>query len=153
MQVVSERALNDWIDHVVSEYHQPLPAELEALRELADAARDIDPSPELRMAMAILQELGRELLLHVRKEENVLFPWIRSGRGSTAGAPIHVMTVEHHEALVLMARISAAAQAALGSPQAAVRDWGTAYLAFDARLREHMRIEDAEIFPRALSGR
>jgi regulator of cell morphogenesis and NO signaling len=145
MQPSTEWHLVNWIDHVVTEYHRPLAGEIARLEHLA--AR-IEPGP-LDAALAVASELYRELLLHVRKEENVLFPWMRAGRGATAGGPVQVMTLEHQETREVMAQVRAAAEKAT-SP--AGRAWAEAYLVFDDRLREHMRIEEKELFPRALAG-
>jgi regulator of cell morphogenesis and NO signaling len=140
------RSLVEWVDHVVAEYHQPLPGELARLDELAAAAGD---GGRARLWTALRDDLQQ----HIAKEERVLFPWIRSGRGASAGAPIQVMTQEHHDSQVLMAKLLADARALRdrGADDAA-RRWAEAYLVFDARLREHMRIEEEELFPRALVG-
>jgi regulator of cell morphogenesis and NO signaling len=149
----TEWQLMNWIDHVVAEYHQPLPEEIAGLEDLA-ARLETDPGgPALAPILVAADELYRELLLHVGKEEQVLFPWLRSGRGVTAGGPIQVMTLEHQEARQMMDELRDAARTALTGASAAARAWADAYLAFDVRLREHMRIEEEELFPRALAGR
>lgn len=140
------RSLVEWVDHVVAEYHQPLPGELAHLDELAAAAGD---AARARLWATLRDDLQQ----HVAKEERVLFPWIRSGRGASAGAPIQVMTQEHHESQVIMAKLLADARALRDrGGDGPGRRWAEAYVAFDARLREHMRLEEEELFPRALVG-
>jgi regulator of cell morphogenesis and NO signaling len=139
------RSLVEWVDHVIAEYHRPLPGELAHLDELTAAAGDA-ARPQVWAA------LRDDLLQHIAKEERVLFPSIRSGRGASAGAPIQVMTQEHHESQAQMVQLAAAAQALRERGAAPGREWAEAYLAFDARLREHMRLEEEELFPRALMG-
>jgi regulator of cell morphogenesis and NO signaling len=139
------RTLAEWVDHVIAEFHRPLPRELAVLDELTAATGD--PA-----RAALWQGLRDDLLLHVSKEERVLFPWIRSGRGASAGAPIQVMTQEHHDSQLVMARLATDAHTRLEGDDEAARRWAEAYLAFDARLREHMRLEEQELFPRALVG-
>jgi regulator of cell morphogenesis and NO signaling len=153
MTAVAERPLADLIDHVLGEYHRKLPSEVTELAALADAVLAEGEGQGFALALGACRELGEELLLHARKEEKVLFPWLRAGRGATAGGPVQVMTVEHHDALRVMAEVRSAALVARDAPAACLRAWATAYLAFDRRLREHMRLEDQEIFPRALAGR
>lgn len=142
---VNGRSLADWVDAVLIEYHRPLPGELALLDELVAAIAGASPA-----RVRIWEELRDDLVAHVAKEERVLFPWIRSGRGASAGAPIQVMLYEHRESLAVMSSLAADARNQLAGGDEASRRWAAAYLAFDARLREHMRVEEQELFQRAL---
>ena len=66
------------IAYIVSKHHALTRAELERLGPLAEkvASRHGEHRPELAKIKRILHELTEELLLHMRKEETVLFPFI-----------------------------------------------------------------------------
>lgn len=142
--------MDEWITYLVSEYHRPLAGEVEALTVLSEWIVSLGQDAGLEAALADCREVGREAMQHAEKEELLLFPRLRRKQAWLTTGRLQVMTIEHHDIYELMDRIAPAAMWASSSPAIAVRTWGEAYLHFDRRLREHMRIEDEELFPRAL---
>jgi regulator of cell morphogenesis and NO signaling len=92
------------------------------------------------------------VLEHLAKEERILFPLIVAGRSAQAGAPIHVMEVEHedHRANLLeIRRLSSG----LVPPECACTTWRALYLRladFERELMEHIHLENNVLFTRAL---
>jgi regulator of cell morphogenesis and NO signaling len=92
------------------------------------------------------------VLEHLAKEERILFPLILSGRGAQAGAPIHVMEIEHedHRANLLEIR---RLTSGLVAPAPACTTWRALYLRladFERELMEHIHLENNILFTRAL---
>ena len=84
------------------------------------------------------------------KEEAVLFPWIRGGRGALAGAPIRAMMLEHSDVTARLERIRKLLPckgAGCDEGCGALRD---CVQRFEARLLRHMALENEVLFPRAL---
>ncbi|MEZ4468093.1 MAG: hemerythrin domain-containing protein [bacterium] len=100
-------ALPALIDHLLNAFHTPHRESFEALERMGDKVVSVHgDAPEwgarLRRLRALLAELVAELEVHMQKEERILFPWIVSGRGSSAGGPIQVMLADHDGAARLL---------------------------------------------------
>lgn len=148
------RAISELLDHVVRTFHRPFAAKLGELIALLDAAR---PATEPALSAWTnlhdqLVELGAEIEHHMLKEEQVLFPWLRS-RATTASVPIRAMQLEHRDTITLLLGVHAAAThwratSSDGPARAAaakldeIEDW----------LCGHIHLEDNELFPRALEA-
>lgn len=152
-----ERApISELLDHIVSEYHVPLHRDLMELIGLASrvllahGSNDFDRLDALR---GTIVELAGELDAHMRKEEEVLFPWIRQGNGRTAGNPIRVMNREHEDAAAMLARIRRLTDDfdPPGYACPATRALWEALERLDADLKEHIHLENNILFPRALA--
>ncbi len=120
---------------------------------------------ELAEIQNFFGEVSREMTMHMRKEEQVLFPYIEAveraagGNGSveppffqTVRNPIQAMMREHDDAGELVRQIRAAS-----SEYAAPADACTSYKAlyqelreFEADLRQHVHLENDILFPRAV---
>jgi regulator of cell morphogenesis and NO signaling len=116
--------------------------------DLAEATRlaELHGSGEL---VGAVETLASELEDHMAKEENVLLPWIRAGRGATAGAPIRAMAREHEQTLAAVARI----RDLTGGYRAPTEALAPLYLRLDGLdrlLRAHIVLENDVLFPLAL---
>lgn len=153
-----EAPLVDLIEHILITYHHPLRADLDTAVALAERVAQVhgprDASGRLARLSGCVTLLRGELLLHLQKEEQVLFPWLRAGRGRTAGAPVAVMQHEHRAAEELLVQI----QALTGDfvvPAGACAKWTALWQLLERlqrELREHITLEDKVLFPRALAG-
>lgn len=137
------RPLPALIDHLVAFYHQPFDARLAEV----DAAFARAAHPAWEAARDGLAELGADLRPHMAKEEQVLFPWLRT-RSDTAAGPIRVMQLEHADFLQLLHALHGATQAAasLAPAPAAV----LVHAALERWLCDHIYLENNVLFPRAL---
>lgn len=152
----AERPLDELVAHILREYHAPLWPELERLEQMAEKVLrvhgDKDPARLGRLA-AVVHELAEDLRQHMAKEENILFPWIQSGNGRTAGAPVSVMQREHVTAAAQLRQIEELTDR-FDPPGAACNTWRALYLGLgelDRALEDHMHLENNVLFPRALS--
>lgn len=146
------RPIGEIIDHIIQTYHQPLLLEMRRLDQLV---HELGPGlPSLRCAALCesFRELREELEQHLQKEERILFPWFRSGKGASAGAPVRVMQHEHQTSRDHLSGLRALAATCQPEERvdrafAALSD-GLAQM--QTSLTEHMRLEEEVLFPRGL---
>lgn len=152
-----ERPLAELCEHVIATHHRPLDEEMPRLLAMAQKVAWVHREKE-PVRLAALAQLCEDLFghfaEHMRKEEEILFPWIAAGNGHTAGGPIRVMQVEHEETARDLARLRELTDD-FTPPAGACATWRALWLgleAFDTDLREHMHLENNVLFPRALAG-
>jgi regulator of cell morphogenesis and NO signaling len=148
-------ALDALIQHIVLVHHEPERTALAELHLLAIevAASYGDVDPRLHTIAATLDALAEDLTIHMAKEEQVLFPWIRSGQGRSAGGPIAVMHREHERCGHLLADLYRLSDAFAVPDDATVvhQELLLGLADLDCDLRLHMHAENAVLFPRALA--
>lgn len=124
-----------------------------------------DRRPELLQIQALFAELKRELLLHMMKEENILFPYIRQMEEAvTAGLsaprpmfgtvcnPVRMMMVEHDGAGDVLRRIRQLSKD-FSPPADACVSYQTLYSALEGLeqdLHQHIHLENNILFPGAI---
>jgi regulator of cell morphogenesis and NO signaling len=121
--------------------------------------------PEITDIQRLFTEVGREMIMHMRKEEQILFPYIDALEKATSAHssveppffqtvrnPIHAMMKEHDAAGELVKQIRNAS-----SEYTAPADACTSYKAlyqdlreFEADLHQHVHLENNILFPRAV---
>lgn len=156
-----EEPLHALIDHIVSTYHDPLREALPLLQSMAAKVSrvHISKAPQLARLDTIVSELSAELLSHMRKEEIVLFPAIRTieeGQDRPAvpiSAPISVMEEEHDHAGALLAELRTITDDYI-APQWACETLRALYRGLselEAAMHVHVHLENNVLFPRALA--
>lgn len=148
----SEAPPVELIDHILERFHA---THREQLPELIRLARKVEQVHGERADCPHgladhLQTMAQELESHMLKEENVLFPLIKSGRGTLATMPIGVMRGEHDahgEALRRLGEITAN----FTQPRDACTTWralmnGVRTLRED--LMQHIHLENNVLFER-----
>jgi regulator of cell morphogenesis and NO signaling len=151
-----ERPIHELVDHIEAFFHRRLRAELPELVALARKVetRHGDKASCPRGLAAHLQQVHESVLEHLAKEEQVLFPMIRSGRARLAAGPIQVMEAEHLDHAEGLAR-TRALTAGLTAPAEACPSWRALYLRLgelEAELMEHIHLENNVLFLRVLAG-
>lgn len=163
---------DDWPDlalltrHIVETHHQYVRASIPRISACLDAlAQDVDMSgPELPRVRTTFSALGLELLAHLTKEEQILFPYIDelarakhdqnrppSSPFGTIANPVRMMEDDHVAALELMEQIRNLTHRYTRLEGAPAAQRCLSHLAaFDADLRVHTNIENHVLFPRAL---
>ncbi|MCB9686030.1 MAG: iron-sulfur cluster repair di-iron protein [Alphaproteobacteria bacterium] len=149
----SEAPLGDLVQHILATHHRPLDEELPRLQHLAATVRGAHPDHAvwLGKVQLTLDSIVQELLQHMPKEENVLFPLILAGRGHVATMPMEVMETEHRrlgELLSALREVTDGFQA----PADACPTWQALWTGLDALtedLHVHVHLEDHILFPRA----
>ena len=139
------------IDHILTRYHavhrEQLPELIRMARRVEAVHRD-HPAVPVGLA-ALLENMEVELLEHMEKEEQVLFPAIENGTAGL-GEPIGAMRDEHTGHGALLDQL-AALTTDHTPPLGACNTWralyaGTAQLTED--LISHIHLENNVLFPR-----
>jgi regulator of cell morphogenesis and NO signaling len=142
------------IDHLLSRFHEAHRAELPRLIESAQKVERVHADkPDCPRGLAAhLTRMTEELEEHMEKEEQVLFPMFRAGRGRSAGMPVQVMELEHQEHAQNLQQLRRLAHD-FQPPAEACNTWRALYLAldeFEAQLKQHIHLENNLLFPRGL---
>ena len=150
----ADRSTVELATFIVDHYHARLRTEIPELILLADKVEQVhaDKASCPRGLAAQLHTMHAAVLDHLAKEEQILFPLIRAGRGRGAGGPIHVMEQEHEDHGRSLARLRELT-ADLTAPHEACLTWRALYLRLGRladELMEHIHLENNVLFPRAL---
>ncbi|HRM48214.1 MAG: iron-sulfur cluster repair protein YtfE [Alicycliphilus sp.] len=139
------------VEHIIARYHEVHRAQLPELIRMArrvEAVHRDNPNTPHGLADA-LETMEQELLMHMHKEEAVLFPMLRAGGNSFVSQPIAMMRHEHNdhgEALEHLASLTND----ITPPMGACNTWRALYTGL-AQLREdlinHIHLENNILFP------
>lgn len=162
---VTRWPLDRVVDHIVATHHayvrSTIPGIARHLAKLVEVhgARH----PELARVATAFDDLGRDLLQHLLKEERVLFPYIRelvardcgvnpSSPFGTVENPIRAMEREHREAGDEMRLIRELTHGYV-PPADACATYRVAFdelAAFERDLHRHVHLENNVLFPKAV---
>lgn len=152
----SAAAPPELMDHLLANYHedhrQELPRLIEMAAKVERAHGDKDGCP---VGLAeFLTEFATSLEEHMQKEEQVLFPMFRQGRGPLAGMPVQCMEAEHDDHAKNLGRLRELT-GEYAAPEHACNTWRALYLGleeFELALMRHVHLENNVLFPRAMRG-
>lgn len=153
----TRRPLIELIGHIMEVYHRPLRDELRTLMELAQKVLEAHGDRHgdtLRELRDLLQEFRVDLLSHLDKEEQVLFPAVLSGEMRSASQPVHALEQEHRDAARHLERIRELTNR-FQVPADACNTWMAYWDALerlDRDLRQHIHLENNILFPRAMAA-
>jgi len=163
----TEVSLTDVADYVVEYHHRRARRDLIHLILLAAEVASAHASrhPEIWELQDELERLSRDLIPHMRREEQYLFPYIRSMESETGPDqtlifplfgtieyPLQAVKHDHNEDLSHLARIRHFADS-LAIPSRTCGRLDTLcdlIAAFELELQEHIRLENDVLFPRAI---
>lgn len=148
-------SVEELIQFIEREFHSP-----ENKDEIAKLLIDVDVVndtlgdvyPEIGEIAFLAHEIVDDLLRHMEKEETVLFPWLRSGRGTSARAPIRAMSLEHQNTVKKLDRLRAITPCSENTLPQSYTQLLERLAEFDWKLREHMHLENNVLFLRTLQG-
>lgn len=139
------------IDHILARYHevhrQQLP-ELERMARRVEAVHRDHPEVPAGLAL-LLEHMQSELLDHMAKEEQVLFPVLRLGGHPMARHPIAMMRHEHVEHGQVLERLDALTDE-MRPPVDACNTWRALYVGLGQLkddLMMHIHLENNVLFP------
>ena len=149
--------LTDLIQHIVSKYHASLKEELPRLEMMAVKVNKVHGEKDpvrLQAIETIFSELKTELLEHMIKEEQILFPMIAKGQFVSAVGPISVMEAEHDSAGESLKKLRELTND-FTPPEGACNTWlalwhGLSVLEKD--MDQHIHLENNILFTRALNS-
>ncbi|MDX1954128.1 MAG: iron-sulfur cluster repair di-iron protein [Chitinophagaceae bacterium] len=164
----NQYSLSDLIDHIVKTHHAYVKKELPELLGYVQkvASKHGERHPEILPVFENLFQLAEEMDLHMKKEENILFPRIKeiekmSGENHQPAempghvsiqSPIAMMELEHDQAGAFMASIRQLTNDYTPPPDACTtyRLSFAGLQAFEADLHQHVHLENNILFPKAL---
>jgi regulator of cell morphogenesis and NO signaling len=160
-------SLVDLTRHIRESHHRYVRGAIARVQDLLDkvAAKHGENHREILEIRRLFIEVGKEMVMHMQKEEQILFPYIdaldRANRShasveppffQTVKNPIHAMMKEHDAAGELLRQIRNAS-----SEYTVPADACTSFKAlyqdlkeFEADLHQHVHLEDNILFPRAV---
>lgn len=163
----NKQSLTVLMNHIVQKHHTFCRTEIARLKALLDKVTHVhgDVHSELRRIQALFTELSRELLVHLLKEEQILFPQIASMEDAATHrmpspqatlrpvqSPVQKLVLDHdsagaalHEIRSLSCNYQVPADAC-GSYRALYE----ALQSFEADLHQHVHLENNILFPRAV---
>lgn len=149
-----ERPLPELVDHILTFFHARIRTELPALIAMAERVefRHADKASRPVGLADHLKNVHGEVLSHLEKEEQILFPMILGGFGQRAFTPIRVLEGEHDDHGAALRKVRALAHDLVPPPEACTT-WKALYLRlseFEAELMQHIHLENNVLFRRAL---
>jgi regulator of cell morphogenesis and NO signaling len=163
----STMPLQKLIQHIVRLHHRTVRQELPPLVATAHKLASANGAQALEFVAIneLMDDLQGEIIAHIEKEENVLFPYIAyldqpPGLAAPAGSrcfrrvsePVRMMMNDHDSALRILAELKRLTKGfeAPSSACAVHISFCTGLRAFEEDLKRHIQLEDDFLFPRAL---
>jgi regulator of cell morphogenesis and NO signaling len=151
-----EAPLDQLIDHLLKRFHEAHRAELPRLLAMARKVEAVHGEKTTcpKGLTSHLERMSEELEMHMQKEEEVLFPLIRAGRGRMAAMPVQVMELEHKDHGQNLVRLRELVTD-FNPPEEACGTWQALYLGLaelESEIMQHIHLENNALFPRALQG-
>jgi regulator of cell morphogenesis and NO signaling len=168
MEDFSQATPTSLIQHIVRTHHAYIRSELPRLQSMAErvAAKHGPTHPESTSVQRNLAQLADELILHLNKEERILFPYIEdlqrshdqhaaapSACFSSVENPIQAMIHEHEGAAALLGEMRSATHGFVPWHEACPTTVGLYHGldAFERDLHRHVHLENNLLFPRAIA--
>lgn len=152
---IQDKPLSEITQFIIQRYHDDLRKRIPELIQLAGKVERVHHDHEAcpRGLTSLMENLFQEMMMHMMKEEQVLFPLIDSGRGSMAMMPVKVMISEHEghgRELEEVRRLTSD----FTPPADGCGTWRALYNGLEKleeELMEHIHIENNILFPSALT--
>lgn len=160
----SEHNYNEWsldflADYIVNNHHAFVRKMLPELAFYAEKVSRVhgDRDPELNEIRDLVYILQKEMMAHLQKEEDDLFPQIKelvrdSKTGGVKGAIVEALEDEHDNAGEIMAKIEALTNG-FTPPSSACSSYRVLFQnleGFQKDLHKHVHLENNILFPKAL---
>lgn len=142
------------VDHILQRYHNVHRAQFEELVPLAQKVAQVHADTFPAEITELLAYMQNELLMHMMKEERMLFPMINQGIGRGAAMPISVMMHEHEEHDRAIARLKELTDN-FQAPEGACGSWTRLYALAKEMvedLNDHIHLENDILFARVLDS-
>lgn len=142
------------VDHILQRYHNVHRAQFEELVPLAQKVAQVHADTFPTEIAGLLAYMQNELLMHMMKEERMLFPMINQGVGRGATMPISVMMHEHEEHDRAIARLKELTDN-FQAPEGACGSWTRLYALAKEMvedLNDHIHLENDILFARVLDS-
>jgi len=150
---VDPATLNDpsaLIEHILKRYHEVHRGQLPELIRMAQKVATVHAGhPDVPVGLVdLLEYMEQDLLLHMDKEERMLFPLLQVGGNPFVNQPISMMRAEHIEHVVALNKLATLTHDAT-PPEGACSTWRALYSGI-AQLRneliQHIDLENNVLF-------
>ena len=160
-------SLAELISHIVKTHHLYVRTQIPEIGKLLEKVytKHGENHSELAKIRGLFHGVGQELMMHMMKEENILFPYIERMEESvvqhdpilpapfgTVANPVRMMEHEHDNAGAALKAMRDASQG-YTPPADACTSFRALYTAlenFEKDLHQHIHLENNVLFPRAL---
>lgn len=156
-------SLNALIDHLLQKHHAYTKASLEELHPLLEKVVRVHGAshPELAELHVLYARLRNDMQMHLMKEENILFPYMRAleeddqvpvPHFGTVANPIRMMTGEHETDEAILRRMLEITND-FSLPRGACASYTALYKGLHELVNDlfqHMHLENDILFPRAI---
>jgi len=160
-------SLAELISHIVRTHHVFVRTRVPEIAKLIEKVNTKHGAnhPELEKIRTVFDSLGEELMMHLMKEENILFPYIERMEESavqrepilpapfgTVANPVRMMEHEHDNAGIAL-KILRETSRNFTAPADACTSYRALYTAleeFEKDLHQHIHLENNVLFPRAV---
>jgi regulator of cell morphogenesis and NO signaling len=160
-------SLAELISHIVKTHHLYVRTQIPEIQKLMEKVytKHGENHPELATIRGLFHGVGQELMMHMMKEENILFPYIERmeeavvqhdpilpAQFGTVANPVRMMEHEHDNAGAALKAMRETSQGYTPPPDACTsfRALYTALENFEKDLHQHIHLENNVLFPRAL---
>ena len=173
---VPDTSIRDWSAdtlsamsaNIISIYHTYTREELQTLAPIADKVLSVhgERRPELAEVVSLLRDLTNDMVPHMLKEEQVLFPYVEQLEEAIAGDqpaptpffgtvknPVRMMMLEHDRVGELLASLRAVTDD-YTPPESACFSYRELYrrlAELEQRTHQHVHVENNIYFPRAVA--
>jgi len=164
----SKQSFATLMNHIVEKHHTFCRQEVARIETLLEKVTEVHGAlhSELRRIKALFSELSKELLMHLIKEEQMLFPYIsRMEEAVTHGTPflrppfgtvqnpVQMMVLEHDSAGATLHEIRNLTDNYQLSPDACstYHTLFDALRSFESDMHQHVHLENNVLFPRAVA--
>lgn len=153
-----ERPLDQLVEHIIQDFHQPLGKDLPELMRrsaaLRDRHQDAPAHGDLEDVYEILKALWSEVENHIESEEGIVFPWILSHEEGEKGFEEPYSSIRHDHNFIYRAlsRLKEITEGFTGLPSCEDPEGpelAKSFQKLDRELRHHQRLEEEILFPRA----
>lgn len=160
-------SLEKLVQHIVRRHHRLVRQEIPRLAAIAHklATKHGDRAPQLIPIDRLMDQLQGEMIAHIEKEENVLFPYIvhldqhlelarppASACFRRVTQPVRMMLNEHENSQEILAQLRDLTNGFTAPEWACANhvSFHTGLRAFEKDLKQHIHLEDDVLFPRAV---
>jgi regulator of cell morphogenesis and NO signaling len=161
-------SLSSLAANICAVFHEYTRQELQTLKPIADKVLGVHGArrPELAEVVTLLRDLTNDMIPHMLKEEQVLFPYVTQMEEAadrndvaptpffgTVKNPVRMMMLEHDRVGELLARLRTVT-GEFTPPQDACfsyRELYRRFAEFESRTHEHIHVENNIYFPRAVA--
>ncbi len=160
-------SLAELMSHIVKTHHAYVRSQTPEIEKLLEKvySKHGEKHPELAHIRSVFRGLGQELMMHMMKEENILFPYIERMEEAviqgdpilpppfgTVANPVRMMEHEHDDAGVALKALRETSRGYTPPADACVSFQAlyTALENYEKDLHQHIHLENNVLFPRAM---